>query len=242
MEQPTLSTIRCARCKQVLPPDAFAPSHRKNGDYCRTCRATYMREWAQRPGSVKYREHKRYKPPRPVRLEQLELLAGAEAITCGRCRHVKAASEFTPGSRKQGGYCQPCQAWYMREYKRRKALGLPPPGRPSRTYEIIINPRTGRPMGKAWDALRKTVIAAADACAICGEVVDKSLQWNDPLAPTVDHIVPLALGGHPSDPTNLQLAHRSCNARDGARVGGKLAAERLIFARVAIEWARLAAF
>jgi 5-methylcytosine-specific restriction endonuclease McrA len=27
----------------------------------------------------------------------------------------------------------------------------------------------------------------------------------------MDHIIPVSLGGHPSDPDNLQLAHRCCN-------------------------------
>lgn len=50
-----------------------------------------------------------------------------------------------------------------------------------------------------------------DVCAICGRPVDKSLKNPHPLAATVDHIIPIAKGGHPSDISNLQLAHRQCN-------------------------------
>ena len=31
------------------------------------------------------------------------------------------------------------------------------------------------------------------------------------MAPTVDHIIPVAKNGHPSDLSNLQLAHAACN-------------------------------
>lgn len=39
------------------------------------------------------------------------------------------------------------------------------------------------------------------------------------MAPEIDHIVPLAKGGHKTNPNNLALTHRSCNQRksDGTR-------------------------
>lgn len=48
-------------------------------------------------------------------------------------------------------------------------------------------------------------------CAICGRPVDMELKAPDPMSPTVDHIIPINKGGHPSDINNLQLAHRICN-------------------------------
>jgi len=38
-----------------------------------------------------------------------------------------------------------------------------------------------------------------------------SLKSPDPMSPSVDHIIPLNKGGHPSDINNLQLAHWICN-------------------------------
>ena len=58
---------------------------------------------------------------------------------------------------------------------------------------------------------RKRIFATQTVCAICGKPVDFSLKYPHPLSPTVDHIIPLAKGGHPSDIDNLQLAHRCCN-------------------------------
>lgn len=52
-----------------------------------------------------------------------------------------------------------------------------------------------------------------DYCAICGRLVDKSLDQYDPMSAQVDHIIPIAKGGHPSAIDNLQLTHRICNAK-----------------------------
>lgn len=48
-------------------------------------------------------------------------------------------------------------------------------------------------------------------CGICGGRVAKSRNHPDPLAPSIDHIVPIACGGEPSNPANLQLSHLRCN-------------------------------
>lgn len=58
---------------------------------------------------------------------------------------------------------------------------------------------------------RRRVLMSGSICAICGRPIDKELKAPDPMAPTVDHIIPLNKGGHPSDINNLQLAHWICN-------------------------------
>ncbi|KAA9238585.1 MULTISPECIES: HNH endonuclease signature motif containing protein [Aerococcus] len=58
---------------------------------------------------------------------------------------------------------------------------------------------------------RKRVLATQRTCGICGKPVDVRLKQGNPLAPVVDHIIPIAKGGHPSDINNLQLAHWTCN-------------------------------
>ena len=63
----------------------------------------------------------------------------------------------------------------------------------------------------ALDKNRRRIFATQTICGICGKPVDFSLKYPDPLSATVDHIIPIAKGGHPSDISNLQLAHRWCN-------------------------------
>ena len=58
---------------------------------------------------------------------------------------------------------------------------------------------------------KKRILATQNICAICGTPVDMSIKAPDPMSPTVDHIIPIAKGGHPSSIDNLQLAHWTCN-------------------------------
>lgn len=62
-----------------------------------------------------------------------------------------------------------------------------------------------------YESNRKKILKTQSICGICGKPVDKTLKPPHPLAPVIDHIVPINKGGHPSDIKNLQLAHSSCN-------------------------------
>lgn len=73
----------------------------------------------------------------------------------------------------------------------------------------------------AFDKNKKTIYATQTVCAICGKPVDFSLKFPDPMSPTVDHIIPISKGGHPSDLQNLQLAHLSCNRGKSDKVINK---------------------
>lgn len=69
-----------------------------------------------------------------------------------------------------------------------------------------------------FETNKKIILATQEVCAICGQPVDKSLRSPHPMSASVDHIIPIAKGGHPSALDNLQLAHRSCNRLKGTRV------------------------
>lgn len=63
----------------------------------------------------------------------------------------------------------------------------------------------------AFDKARKIILSTQEICGICGNPVDFSYKAPHPLSATVDHIIPVSKGGHPSALENLQLAHRWCN-------------------------------
>lgn len=63
----------------------------------------------------------------------------------------------------------------------------------------------------AFERNKKKILATQDTCAICGKPVDKSLKFPHPMSPAIDHIIPIVHSGHPSDISNLQLAHLTCN-------------------------------
>ena len=70
----------------------------------------------------------------------------------------------------------------------------------------------------AFEKNAQYIYKTQDICGICGLPVDKELKSPDPMSKTVDHIIPVSKGGHPSDLSNLQLAHRCCNRQKGDRL------------------------
>lgn len=69
-----------------------------------------------------------------------------------------------------------------------------------------------------FDRNKKIIYATQKVCGICGKPVDFALRYPHPLSPCIDHIVPVARGGHPSDIDNLQLAHWTCNRQKSDRL------------------------
>lgn len=53
-------------------------------------------------------------------------------------------------------------------------------------------------------------------CGLCDEPVPPEAVYPDPLSASLDHVVPLSLGGAHSL-ENVQLSHLRCNVRKGAR-------------------------
>lgn len=53
-------------------------------------------------------------------------------------------------------------------------------------------------------------------CWICCEPIDSTLSGSDRWGPTMDHVMPLSLGGDHSY-ANIRSAHRHCNTTKGAR-------------------------
>lgn len=74
---------------------------------------------------------------------------------------------------------------------------------------------------------RKRILATQEICALCGKPVDKKLKYPHPMCATVDHIIPVSKGGHPSAIDNLQLAHFSCNRQKWDRVQAEVQTDKL---------------
>ena len=58
-------------------------------------------------------------------------------------------------------------------------------------------------------------------CGICGRKINKRLKYPNRLSVSIDHIVPLSLGGD-DRPINVQAAHLRCNLGKNARNTGQL--------------------
>ncbi|HZK34890.1 MAG TPA: HNH endonuclease signature motif containing protein [Bacillota bacterium] len=73
-----------------------------------------------------------------------------------------------------------------------------------------------------YERNKKRILATQNICGICGKPVDMSLKHGHPMAPTIDHIIPVngpgGLRGHPSDLSNLQLSHAGCNRQKSDKI------------------------
>lgn len=76
----------------------------------------------------------------------------------------------------------------------------------------------------AFEKNRRRIMQSQTVCGICGRPVDFSLKFPHPMSATVDHIIPVNRGGHPSDIENLQLAHFCCNRQKSDKLSGNEAA------------------
>lgn len=95
--------------------------------------------------------------------------------------------------------------------------------------------RDGKHRGQ-FEKNKKRIYATQTVCGICGKPVDFSLKYPHPLSKCIDHIVPIAKGGHPSDIDNMQLAHWTCNRQksdkliqmDGKQADNKVMSNRIL--------------
>lgn len=73
----------------------------------------------------------------------------------------------------------------------------------------------------AFERNKKKIYATQTVCGICGKPVEFDKKYPHPLSPCIDHIIPVAKGGHPSDRNNLQLAHWACNRQKSDKLFSK---------------------
>lgn len=87
----------------------------------------------------------------------------------------------------------------------------------TRSHRHLRNDRQ-RSATKGEPIFRRKVFERDDwTCRLCGKAVASDEVVPHPLAPTLDHIVPLALGGEHRY-FNVQTAHFICNSRKSANV------------------------
>lgn len=87
---------------------------------------------------------------------------------------------------------------------------------PDKTYAIVAR-RRARKMGDgSAETVDRGKVYRRDGgiCQLCQHPVDKSLKGPHPLSRSLDHVIPLSLGGGHTY-ANVQLAHLICNVRKG---------------------------
>jgi hypothetical protein len=95
----------------------------------------------------------------------------------------------------------------------------PPSGGPVQDRGDYRHRRRAKRLGVPYEIIDPAAIFERDkwTCRLCGGKIDKELSWPHPQSATIDHIIPMALGGGHLK-KNVQAAHLVCNTAKGARV------------------------
>lgn len=149
-------------------------------------------EQARAAASARWKGHERL-PPRQTRTMRACGYCGEAALMsvdqkqCGRddCRRAHAAREM----REKGWHRPHRQAWRAA----RRAL----PGAVIEKFD-------------PWDVFERD----GWVCGICGDPVEPALRWPDRMSVSLDHVVPLEMGGDHT-PGNTRCSHLGCNAARG---------------------------
>lgn len=199
----------CSKCKKEKDFDDFYDTSTAN--WCKLC----YKEW----------HIKRYKAEAEI-----------ETKKCKNCNNF-----FTMKIRKKTDFCSRiCKDLYRREQNKLQRIASKQERICLHCSNIITQERRSDAMFcsqecnyKAHALQRKlrnraneegkrgylrTEICERDGwiCQICKEPVERTAHHPNPLAPSLDHIIPVSKGGS-SDPSNLQLTHLRCNLKRGNR-------------------------
>lgn len=192
---PRSKTAACTVCGAPMwKVSSLAPA-----PCCRPCRQSLSREQKVALGIAKPRQPKKQQPwseRKPKR------------HVCSRCDCEFFAKYVNRV------YCADCWAAVQEE---RKA--------DPRRNQRKMSERRARLAGAFVEDVDPATLFERDGwrCHICGKKCRQDVDGFHPLAPTIDHLVPLARGGEHSY-RNTACAHRTCNVSKGARdIGQQLA-------------------
>lgn len=207
-------TKACSRCGAVQPLHNFAAA-----SWCRDGRRGVCKACRQVGGTRK----------------------GVTQKACTGCGQVKAVASFQKRSATPDGYhtrCRECRNTYRRARYLEDRESIQTSVRawraanPEKTREAARrwaqeNPDKRREYGNRRRArMLSATVGQVDldalwtgACALCDAPIDAGVASPDPLSKSLDHIVPLRLGGS-HEQSNLQWTHLRCNIRKGARLSG----------------------
>jgi 5-methylcytosine-specific restriction endonuclease McrA len=192
--------IACPVCGEMFNP---AGSNGRPRRYCSAaCRTAIARRALTLCSQIGYANCSECGELFIVRMRRAESALERHACRkpdCRRSQKNRQQREFFRRYRAENG-----EAYTIRYHEKRKAA--------MRQY-------LNRKMALPYEEFTDAEIFERDewVCQLCHLPVDPDLKWPDPLSKSLDHIVPLAAGGHHLR-SNCQLAHVTCNVRKGAKV------------------------
>ena len=101
----------------------------------------------------------------------------------------------------------------------RPAEEPPPLGEAAPWATDMARRSAARRGGRPYRRLQARIKRDQQVCWICGLPIDPELRSPHPFSFSLDHLVPLSMGGSLNDPTNARAAHRLCNMKRGTGRG-----------------------
>lgn len=223
---------RCTLCKAELPLAAFykrAASADGRQPRCKSCELKRKRERRSLPPEQRDGDNLRLQRIAANRAVVIKACTG-----CGETKPIDAYRVSSDGSLGgRAAKCKACEkAWHAEHYRKNRERI-----RARNSAYMEANKEPMRARARLWAMKNREAIVAKNArrraraeqvgevdldalwtgfCGLCGESIPLVALWPHPLSASVDHIVPLALGGLHAQ-SNLQWAHLFCNWSKGSR-------------------------
>jgi 5-methylcytosine-specific restriction endonuclease McrA len=144
------------------------------------------------------------------------------SVPCPEC-----STPFVPTSKGRRGLTVTCSKSCAQRYARVKVCSCGAPAVRRRrcadchaAYDLDRTAaRRARLVGARTEPYHRLDIFTRDdwRCQLCDGDVNPAIIYPHPLSASIDHAVPISLGGADA-PDNVQLAHLRCNISKGARV------------------------
>lgn len=202
MDKPIVTSKVCRRCKQERPAELF-------GYYANT--RDKLRSWCKPCHNERQRER---------RAANIALYRAREAAN-RRAQYAANPAKFNAKTKASYEANREQHIEWMREWRRR----FPEKQAQSERSWRAANPDKVYAKNKRQQAQRRGAARVGpvdlDAlwtgeCGLCGEPLDRDARYPDPVSPSLDHIIPIVLGGS-HEQSNLQWTHLLCNKKKGAR-------------------------
>lgn len=220
---PTEEQFRvCTRCGETRPIFEFKLSQSTRNGKTRRPRRRVCRLCSNIRNAGRRRQLTRTRQPLPVTEKR-----------CSGCRLTLPASGFTVARREPDGlqtYCKQCRREYQIANKDREVQRVVEwqranmdKVRAKQERWFLKNPDGARQLSRASVERRRARKSAAGGTftpeqwlALCAKYDNRCLACGHKVALTVDHVVPIVLGGN-NDIENLQPLCQSCNSKKGRR-------------------------
>jgi HNH endonuclease len=113
------------------------------------------------------------------------------------------------------GVCEFCSSPFVRSYKGSRSRFCSGACR----HRVLDRRRRAALAAVFVEDVSLAVLIRRDRsrCGLCRSLVDAALSWPNPGSASMDHVIPIGLGGEHSY-ANTQLAHLFCNLSKGCRV------------------------